>query len=201
MDDYKKSKEHLTNAALASPLAFLAGGPAGAVTVLGLGKVLDHLEDKDFERRQLEWAMNPNRTPNLTPEQQLAKINNDNKLRKGLAADIPQFVDAIEIRGSENYKNEKEVFINIKSDTPLQHTRTGIGSGEVVFYDGAWYRNSIKKAKAELHYNTVSFKEKFLDDYKTYKNKIKTYKIVAAMYKKGSWMYTIDNGKSYVVCL
>ena len=61
--------------------------------------------------------------------------------------------------------------------------------------------NSYKKIDAELHYNTSSFIEKFLDDHKKYGNKIKTYKIVAGMYKKGTWMYTIDNDKSYVVCL
>ena len=90
MTDYKKSKEHLTNACLASPLAFLAGGPAGTIAVLGLGKLLDYREDKDFEKRQLEWATNPNRVPELTPEEQISKINNDNKVRKGLAKNLPQ---------------------------------------------------------------------------------------------------------------
>ena len=195
MGDYKKSREHLTNAALASPLAFMAGGPVGAAMVLGLGKMIDHLEDKDFERKQQEWKNNPNRPIDLTPQQM------SDKLRKSLEAankinNLPHFEDAIKIMG----KSRNGEYVTTSGGNRLFYTQTGIGKGEVIFHKDGYDWAGYKKMPATLYYYAQDFFDRFKNDYKTYPN-MKIYKIIGATATEGRWMYTADNGNTFVVGL
>ena len=201
MKDYKGSKEHITNAALASPIAFLMGGPAGVAATLGLGKLVDALEDRDYEKRREEWKTNNSQYIPITMDEIIEKTNEANEAINRIE-DIDQLKNAKRIRGCANYKrgHENDTFIKIGGAAPLQYTKTGIGDGEVLFYYGSRNAFPNKRVKAKLFYYENDFLNSFMSDYKRNPN-MEIYKIEAAMYKNGKWMYTTDNGNSFVVGL
>lgn len=201
MANYKKSKEHLTYAAMASPISFLMGGPTGLVSTLALGKLMDVLDDIDYERRQEEWKNNPHRWEQPTLDEINAKTEEDYDYKEKIN-NLPQIKNGIEIRGCSNYKkgHENDVYITVFGGRPLQFTKTGIGDGEVVFHKGNRDCLGYKRVKAKLFYNEKDFYESFQRDYKWHPN-MKIYKVIASSYKDGHWMYTMDNGSSYVVGL
>ncbi len=199
-DDYKKSNEHLSNAALAAPFILATGNIPAALVGLGIGKLLDYADSKDFERRRKEWENDPHRPIELTPEQWAERFRHDAEVTEQINR-LPQVKNALAIRGSSDWKNKDEVYITITSKSgDLQYSRTGIGDGEVVFHFGNtdWY--GTKRVRATLYYNAEDFYNKLVSDYKTHP-KMEIRKIIVGSYKKGKWFYTMDGGKSFIVGL
>lgn len=202
MGDYKKFHDNLTNAALASPLAFIAGGPVGAGMTLGLGVLLDHLDNKDFERRQKEWENNPHRVVELTPEQKLQNFQREMEIINHIN-NLPHMVNAIKIFGCPRCikGGEKIEYITTSGGGRLlEQTPTGIGDGEVIFHKGSYDYIGYKRIPATLYCNAKDFLVRFDMDYKKHQN-IKIYRILSSPYKEGRWMYTIDQEKSFIVGL
>ena len=197
MENYKKSKEHVTNAALAFPFILATGNIIPALFTLGIGKLLDYAEDKDFERRQEEWKNNPHRHVNLTLDEVCNQIDK-NKEISDIINDLPEIRNAKILRGCPSHKNSSEIYIHIGGYEPLQYSNTGIGEGSITFHNGL-YDTFGKKYSAKLYYNERDFLNTFKSDLKH--GNIVIYKLIATGYKKGHWMYTKDGGNSFIVGL
>ena len=81
MADYKKSNEHLANSCLAVPVLLATGNIGVAITAVGLGKLLDIIDDQNYEEGRKEWEKNPHRVVQLT-EKEKEKYWKDHKLAK-----------------------------------------------------------------------------------------------------------------------
>ena len=201
MRDYKKSTEHLTNAALASPLAFLAGGPAGMIATLGLGKLIDTLDDRDFEKRRAEWAATHPSVPKPTLEEVQRQYAVNSEYRQ-MINNLQEFRNGNKISACANWKygHEKEIYITVIGGQTAQDPPPATVDGEVIFHMGIHDYVGSKRVPAKLYRYEKDFYEIFSRDKNRYPD-IKTYKITASSYKKGTWMYTVDGGKSFVVGL
>lgn len=195
MGDYKKSTDHLTNAALASPLALLAGGPAGLAMALGLGKLLDVVEDKDFEKRREQGKNDPHRYIPLTEDEYREREKQNNAARK-IINEV--FKDAERIKAST--MDEDEVYIKIDGSNRVASTRDGIGEGKILFCRGISDIYGFKNNKAKLFYNAKDFLKSLNTDLVNNKS-IRYYKIVDNYQLYGKLMYTSDNGDTYTVFL
>ena len=201
MAKYKKSIDHLTNAGLAAPFAFIAGGPVGAAAVLGLGKLLDHIEDVEFEKRQAEWQNNPHRYVAPTMEQIQQKNIKSREMSQRIN-DLPFIQNAKGIRACADWRqgHQRDTYVTISGGRPLEYSRTGIGDGEVWLHDGVGNSIPNRKVPATLYYNEEDFFNQIVRDYRSCPG-MEIWKINASGYKQGHWMYTMDNGRSYVVGL
>ena len=209
MADYKKSTDHLANAALATPIILATGNIPAAIVALGLGKVLDMAEDRNFERRRKEYQENIEKSgwKQFTSEEN-QMIRKENEKYAEIINAIPQIKEAQVMEAFKpNWDDKESEWIEICCGTPKneQWIRTmGRCSAELrkdgfVRVNRGFRGDVIKVASATLYYLTKDFADNLRKDIN--KSQFKVYKVRGAGYKKGQWMYTIDGGKSYIVGL
>lgn len=209
MADYKKSTDHLANAALATPIILATGNIPAAIVALGLGKVLDMAEDRDFERRRKEYQENVEKSgwKKFTSEEN-QMIRRENEKYASIINEIPQIKEAQIVRtGAINWEDKETEWVKICCGTPKneQWIRTMGRCPAELRKDGfirilrGYYGDVIKEVPATLYYMAKDFVDNMRKDIN--KPQFRAYKIRGTSYKEGKWMYTIDGGKSYVVGL
>lgn len=190
----KKSHEHLGYSVLVSTFFLATGNILSAFLSVGLGAFLDHTENKDFEERQAAIEASAPKKPTL---EELDAHRRADKAAYDVIKEIPQIKEAEKILGMfPDYKcTDKEERIHVEIDCP-----SGVpifpraGKGSVTFCKGM---SRIGQKFPAVIYCREVFKEVLQYDL-TQNMEIKVYQLVGS--SKGSWMYTVDSGKTYKVC-
>ncbi len=218
------AENHIFNGIMAVPFAFLMGGPAGVLSVLGLTKVMVDIENKEEAERQKNLELTREKTPEEKVDILIATLNNLDKERE-IQLELTKEIDALmDENGAKdifhfNICNEPRTEVNKKltqvtidisepSDVLSVHWNKHPTMIKFI-YEQDWF-NPIKRTKAYV-YSNCHIKE-FLDELKEnldkHKDDIVLYKIKSIGFNQKicksldtfDWMYTIDNGKTYIAC-
>ena len=191
MENYKKSTEHFTNALLASPLILGTGNISGAIVALMIGRLLDNLDNRNFLKKKQEyWENNPYLSSKITPEQMYNDTYKEIETRR--------LINQMEI--IKNAKRIKTIYntegwITILGGEGWYITsRQLVRNGSVKFYDST--NRCIKQVPAKLYRNGKDFLTVLKSDAQKCEN-LMIYKIIGC--NNGEWMYTIDDGETFVV--
>ena len=195
MENYKKSNDHLVNSALAAPFILATGNISAAATVLLLGKILDKIENDAFKSRQAEWNKNPYRTIHYTTEEMNKIYKEDIDVSKEIS-NLPIIKDAPLIYG----KCRDGSWISIIGTNGLNKTsQISTRNGSIKFYKDFYTWSLTNEAPAKIYVRAIDFAKSLKKDLQLYDN-VKVYRIVMSSCN-AKWMYTVNNGKSYVVGL
>ena len=197
MADYKKSNDHLANSCLAAPVLLATGNIGAAVVAVGLGKLLDIIDDQNYEERRKEWEKNPHRVVQLT-EKEKESYWKDHRMAKKIIKELPDFKNAEEMPTGCKWDDEETKFVTIHN-TEGMYTFNSTKNGSITFHHGFYDDNGYEEKPAKLYKNAMDFLKAYNKDLELRKN-IKCYRI-GYSYRPhgGEWMYTVDGGNSYVV--
>lgn len=201
MTDYKKSTDHLTNAALSVPFLLATGNIGAAIAAVGLGKLLDYVEDKKFEERRERWKNDPNslKLAKHWTQEELDELNEKNNLATSIINELSEFQNAPRIPRYPNRRKADDIHVAFSGVEGMQ--RCDIRNGEVIIYEG---RTRIKEKKPiKMYYEKYDFLNEYNKDSKKY-SQIKiiglplSYLGVNHPSLPSEWMYTVDNGETYI---
>ena len=190
----KQPSDHIINGILASPLAFLMGGPAGVVSTLGLAKALEVLEEIEQEKKRENWVDPVKKMPETLEEVQVA-IKEREQIRNTMLSAKDEIKEIMKnsYEMSGRYKS-KGLFVSIYNQGVAACTLNGKLSTIEFCKDG----NIIpfKEVPAYFYGTYEGYLKRLKDDLQRNPDTI-LYTLKACTY--GSWMHTSDKGETYVV--
>lgn len=201
MTDFKKSTDHLTNAALSVPFLLATGNIGAAIAAVGLGKLLDYVEDKKFEERRERWKNDPNslKLAKHWTQEELDELDKKNNLATSIINELPEFQKAPRIPCHYDFNHLENIHIGFYGIGGIQ--RCDVRDGEIIFYKSVG--TIIKRKPAKLFCEKFDFLNAYNKDSKIYHD-IKIYGLPASYLGVNhsklpdEWMYTVDNGRTYV---
>ena len=194
--DYNGNSGHdnLTNGFLASPLFAMIGGPLGALASIFMGAAFDHIDERGKFEETVKFE--PYHRP--TEEDIRNKENEDIDATEKLE-------EMMWRRGAKRITARRNVGDSYQLDYGFKNSlvfKDYIKDGRIVLYKGFVSDSVIpvKEWNAELFKRPHQFLERLKEDERKYPEQIKLYVITDGCYDLGRYMYTVNNGDSYVVC-
>lgn len=197
-DSNKKPNTHdgLINASLSVPFLLATGNMIPAAGALAIGALSDKIHKAELEEKQKEWMNHPNRYIQKT-QNEIQEEKRNNQDSEAVIKDIMN--DANSIQGNiVKGKRYNQEYISVMMKYPgMNATYANNTECDIIFYSRVGDLNG-KRVKSHCYYSASDFLARLRSDYCS---GIKKYIITNSKRNEGRWMYTIDDGKSYVVCL
>lgn len=187
--NFKKHTDHFVNSILAAPFLLAMGNIPGAITALIVGKALDKKADYDFEQRRKTYD-DPCLTIQMTSEQR-KELHRQERAARDMIDELP-FIKEAEYIKEYGYGSEKYIAIS-SGDILSGTTKTTYKKGSISICSNYGFDEITRPA--DLYYHANDWLEALKKDMEIYSN-VKIYRIIGISY---NYMYTVNNGFSYVV--
>lgn len=197
-DSNKKLNTHdgLINASLSVPFLLATGNIVPAVGALVVGALSDEIHKKEFEEKQIEWMNHPNRYIQKT-QSEIQEEEKNNQDSESVIKEIMNDANLIQGNVIKGKGYNQEYIMVIMKHPGMNASYANNTECDIMFCSKVGDLNG-KRVKSHCYYSASDFLARLRSDYCS---GIKKYIITNSKRNEGRWMYTIDDGKSYVVCL
>ncbi len=189
-DDVNTGHDGLINGILGAPLMGMIGGIPGMIAGLFLGATFD-----EIDRRKAAATYNP--TP---PGAYIEARNREFERKKeediNATAELEELMKDAKIIYGTGTGDRYQIEATHDNFPAVGYCKDGKIQ---MFNDRKSYVFVIKEWPAELYYRPYDFLKRLKKD-KIEHSDLYTYRIERPSFKGGSYMYTVNNGKSYVAC-